>query len=166
MRNLIVAFGGNRVIGNANDLPWRGQMAEDMRHFQELTLRNSVIMGRKTYESIGRPLRGRVNVVVSRTITRLAGCIVVPSLDEALSKEIQSLTEENFVIGGESIYREALPHMQRLFVTEIDGDFTGDTFFPNIDPELWTPTNQQDHSADDKNAYDYKFITFERSDNE
>ena len=127
MISLIAAMGGNRVIGNNNSMPWR--LPKDLAYFKKLTLGNTVVMGRKTFESIGKPLAGRKNIILTRDkgYTR-EGCLVVHSIEEAL-KEIKD-EQESFIIGGGEIYSIFLPYANKLYITYIDHEFQGDTYFP------------------------------------
>jgi dihydrofolate reductase len=143
--SIVSAMASDQVIGIENQLPWH--LPEDLRHFRLLTLGHPVIMGRKTYESIGRPLPKRINIVVTRNPSYLApGCIVAQSLPEALSLAAEHDKDEVFVIGGAEIYRESFEFADRLYLTEIEcvdenqtlfGPFPGNTFFPKIDQSVW-----------------------------
>lgn len=157
--SLIVAMGAGRVIGRDNALPWH--LPADLQHFRALTRGKPVIMGRKTHESIGRPLPKRRNIVVSRNPSyRAEGCEVVGSLREALA--LAPPCEEAMVIGGASLYTEALPLADRLYITEVHGSFEGDTFFPAIDPSKWTEIDHVQRPADDANACTMTFRTLDR----
>jgi len=150
----------NGVIGVDNRLPWR--LPEDMKRFRALTTGHSVIMGRRTWESIGKPLPGRQNIVVTRS-NRVAvdGVEVERSLDTALARV--RLPEPAFVIGGESLYREALPRAALLYLTEIDRDFEGDARFPDFDRSLWRETERTGPRAlDDPGGFTYYFAAYER----
>lgn len=133
MLAIIVAYAKKRVIGNKGQIPW--QLDADKKHFKELTTGNVIIMGRRTYEEIGRPLPNRHNIVVSRTATYLAAnCTTVPSLPLALKYAAENFPSKDvFVCGGASLYREALPLADKLYITKIDADYQGDTFFPQFD---------------------------------
>ena len=127
--SLIAALSDNRVIGNAGKIPWR--LSDDLRRFKERTLGHAIIMGRKTYESIGRPLPGRTNIVITRDATRdIPGCVVVGSLESALAKAQEIETEEVFICGGGQIYAEALSLADRLYLTIVHANVEGDAFFP------------------------------------
>lgn len=133
MLEMIVAHARNGVIGNAGTMPWH--IPEDLKHFKTVTTGAAVIMGRKTFESIGRALPGRKNIVITRQAGYAAqGCIVVPNLASALTAAGK---ERCFVIGGGEIYRQALPQADRLWVTEIEASPAGDTTFPTLDPDEW-----------------------------
>ena len=149
----------NRVIGRDNDLPWR--MPADLRYFKRTTLGHHIIMGRKNYESIGRPLPQRHNIVISRNPDFTApGCQVVNSLEAALSAA--SSDKEIFIIGGASLYAQSLPQAERLYLTLIDAEIQGDTYFPEIDWASWHETWREPHAADADNPYPYDFVTYER----
>jgi len=140
--SLIVGMTKDRVIGKDNDLPWP-MIKEDMRHFRKTTTGHIIIMGRKTYDSIGKPLPKRINVVITRQRDlEIDGCWVVHSLEEALrlSRHFTDRTDINteaFIIGGSSLYKEAAPQADRIYLTHIKGDYPGDTFFPEIDESEW-----------------------------
>lgn len=142
---LIVAMARGDAIGHGNALPWR--IPEDLQRFKALTLGHALIMGRKTHESIGRPLPGRRNVVVSRTAKHLAGCEVVPSLDAALA-----LVKDDplpFVIGGAQLYAEALPQVTQLYLTAIDRQVEADVFFPAFDRSVWREVKREQAATPD-----------------
>lgn len=155
---LIAAVARNRVIGAGNALPWR--LPEDLKRFKALTLGHPIIMGRKTWESLGRPLPGRTNIVISRAAGFTAtGAELVHSLDEALSAAAATHSDEVFIIGGAEIYRLALPIARRLQLTEIDLDFAGDVHFPAVDPALWRETARESHRAEAN--FGYAFVTYD-----
>lgn len=156
---LIAAMGRNRVIGRDGALPWR--LPADLRHFRALTTGKPVLMGRKTFESIGRPLPDRTNVVVTRRFGFHAdGCAIFGDLESAFEAFHDS--PELMVIGGASIYGQALPRATRIYLTVIDADFDGDTFFPEIDMTSWTESTRSDHPADGQNGFDYSFRVLDR----
>lgn len=156
---LIVATSRNRVIGRDNALPWR--LPEDLAHFRRTTMGAPILMGRKTYESIGRPLPGRRNIVISRNQDLLIeGCEVAHSLEEAQLLCIG--TEEIFLVGGAQLYAEALPSADRLIVTEVDIETEGDAFFPPIDCNIWLETARETHQAAPPNTFSFAFVTYER----
>jgi len=149
----------DRVIGIGNRLPW--QLPADMRHFRSLTMGKPVLMGRKTYDSIGKPLAGRHNIVVSQDHGfRPEGITVVDSIDAALAAA--SDAPEAMVIGGASFYRQILPRAQRLYLTLIHHRFAGDAHFPALNAEDWQETARSDHDADAANPFRYSFIELER----
>jgi dihydrofolate reductase len=157
--SLVVAVARNGVIGRDNDLPWR--LPDDLKHFKAITLGKPVVMGRKTFESIGRPLPGRENRVVShRSGFEAPGCRVFASLEEALSGP----EPEVMVIGGGQIYTAALPLAQRLYITEVDAEVDGDAKFPGIDPEGWREVSCEAHGADERHAHALRFRLLERID--
>lgn len=158
--SLIVAMAQNRVIGRGNQMPWH--LPADLRHFKNVTLGKPVIMGRKTFESIGRPLPGRRNLVISRNHEWQAdGVESVSSLDAALA--LVSHEAEVMVIGGGQLYREALPLAQRLYLTHIALTVNdADTWFPDYSSYQWQKIDEELHCADEKNPYDYRFETLER----
>jgi dihydrofolate reductase len=156
--SLIVAMAKNRVIGKDNQMPWH--LPADFAYFKKVTLGHPVIMGRKTFESIGRPLQGRRNIVVSRNPAFQAdGIEVVTSLHEALTK---CERDDVFVIGGAALYTEAIPRVSRIFLTEVDASPDGETFFPQLDPDQWRETSRERREADEKNAHSVSFVVLER----
>ena len=146
---LIVAMADNRVIGRAGDLPWR--ISADLKHFKRLTMGKPMIMGRKTFESIGRALPGRTNIVVTRDAARRwADVETVADIDAAL-RRAEALAEflddsEVMVIGGAEIYRAVLPRAHRIYLTQVHEAVAGDTFFPDLDPEAWRETAREDRA--------------------
>lgn len=162
MINLIVAMANNNVIGSKNDLPW--YLPADLKHFKELTSGHAVIMGRNTLESIlnrlGKPLPNRQNIVVSRNESyQVEGIEVVGSIEAALEA---ASDEEVFIIGGAQVYQQALPLVERIYVTQVNAKIDGDAFFPNLNPEQWREVANEPHQADDKNQFDYSFKTLDR----
>ncbi len=157
--SLIVAFDKNRLIGSNNQLPWR--LPADLKYFKSLTMGHHLSMGRKTYDSIGKALPGRISVVVTRQKNlSLPDCIVVNSLDEAI--EICKKENEVFVIGGAELFYATLKIASRLYITEIDHTFEGDTWFPEIDAMTWSETSRESHPADEKNLWPYTFVIYDR----
>lgn len=155
---LVAAVARNGIIGRDNTLPWR--LPEDLRRFKALTIGHPIVMGRKTWESLGRPLPGRHNIVVTRDAAyRADGATVVNSLEDAL--RMLADAGELFVIGGAEIYSLALPLADCLQLTELDADFNGDTHFPALDHTVWRETTRERHHADA--GFDYAFVTYERS---
>lgn len=155
--SLVVAVARNGVIGRDNDLPWR--LPDDLKRFKAVTLGKPVVMGRKTYESIGRPLPGRENRIVTRQPgLRIEGCRVFQRLEDALA----GAEEEIMVIGGAQIYAEALPLADRLYLTEVDAEAEGDARFPVIDPAQWQETCREPHAMDDRHAHGFVFRVLER----
>ena len=160
MLSLIAAIARNRVIGNDNQLLWH--LPGDMRHFRETTRGKPVIMGRNTWESLPekfRPLPGRLNIVVSRNPAYAApGATLVTSLEDAL-KQVDS-ADEAFVIGGADLYRQALPCAERLYLTEIDAEFSGDAFFPEVSEQEWQEVSRRAQEGDALPAF--SFVTYQR----
>jgi dihydrofolate reductase len=158
---LIAALDRNGVIGRDNRLPWR--LPDDLQRFKALTQGRTVIMGRKTYESIGRPLPRRRNVVVTHQPEyRVPGATVVHGLDEALAAAAGD--EEIFVAGGGSLYTQALPLAGRLYLTEVETAVAGgDAFFPAVDPAHWRLVERTAHPADDRHAFAFSYATYERA---
>ena len=154
--SIIVAMTEDRVIGRDGELPWH--LSADLRRFKQLTMTHTMIMGRKTYESIGRPLPGRTTIVVTRQRDiQIPGVKIVHRFRDA----IQSVQEpsQTFIVGGESIYRAALPQTEQIYRTLVHANITGDTFFPEIDMAHWEIVQETCHSADERNQYG---ITFQR----
>jgi dihydrofolate reductase len=157
---LIAALARNRAIGRDNAMPWR--LPEDLKHFKRLTLGHAVIMGRKTFESLGSPLSGRDNIVITRSRDwSPPGCVVVHSLDAALASA--ESRGEAFVIGGAQIYALAMPLAQRLYLTEIERDFDGDAFFPEYDRSAWREVSRERHVEGGAEGFGYAFVEYERA---
>ena len=157
--SIIAAMDRNRLIGNRNQLPWH--LPADLAHFKQVTMGKPVIMGRKTFESIGRPLPGRTNIVLTGSADFSAeGVLVANSLEQAL--EHAAGTEEVMIIGGSMIYRLSLPMADRLYLTYVENDHEGDAWFPEFDPAQWRIIASEEHAADEKNPCDYSFVTYER----
>jgi len=158
--SLIWAMDNNRLIGKDNALPWK--LPADMAWFKASTMGKPILMGRKTYESIGRPLPGRTNLILTRqTGLKIDGCRVIHSLDEALVTVPDA--DEIMVMGGAEIYALLLDQADRLYITEIDGAFEGDAWFPEFDRDQWQEIRRESHQPDEKNAYAYAFIMLERT---
>jgi len=157
--SMIAAMGTNRAIGLRGRLPWR--LPADLRFFKEKTWGHVVIMGRKTFESVGKPLPGRRNVVITRRKDfRSDGVEVAGSLREAL--DLAGGEEEVFVCGGAEIYRQALDRADRMYLTLIHENFEADTFFPESDPRVWEERERVNHGPDERNPYAYSFVVYER----
>ena len=153
-------MGLNREIGVDNKLPWH--LPKDLKHFKEITSGHPIIMGRKTYESIGKPLPNRTNIVISRKKDWFEeGILIVGSIKEAI-KFGQKIDEDIFILGGGNIYEQTMDIADKLEVTEIKTNIEADTFFPKIDPKIWTKTDEICHEKDEKNNLDFCFQTFER----
>jgi dihydrofolate reductase len=159
MKSIIVAFDKNNGIGAANDLLWTRDLPADLRHFKEITTGHTIIMGRKTYESIGRPLPNRQNIVISRDLDDAPGYTVVRDLDAAYAA---ATNDDVFVIGGGQIYALALDTVDQLYVTEVNEIFAAQVFFPEIDPVIWHEVSREHHDQDDANKYDYDFVVYTR----
>lgn len=157
----IVATANNNVIGKNNDIPW--YLPADLKYFKKTTLNHHIIMGRKSFESIGRPLPKRTNIVISRNPFFVAtNCIKASSVEEALTVAHDNGEEEAFIIGGGQIYELSQSYWDRLYLTTVHADIEGDIFFPKIDEEKWKLVSQEAHKADDKNEYDFTFNVLER----
>lgn len=162
---LIVAMAENRVIGVNNNLPW--YLPEDLKYFKSVTMGKPIIMGRKTFESIGKPLPGRTNIVISRnTELESDGCSVVSTLEDAIQlSESISLIEgvsEAIVIGGAQIYSLALPLVERIYLTEVHAEVAGDTRFPEFERKDWQEIGRETFYAEGDNPYDYSFVVLDR----
>jgi dihydrofolate reductase len=159
--HLIAAVANNQVIGGDNRLLWH--LPADLKHFKDLTMGHTLIMGRKTFESIGKPLKGRRTIVItSQTEYNAQGCLLARSLREALT--LAGEEKEVFIAGGGQVYDQAirLPQASRIHLTRIFASFTGDTFFPEIDPAQWELSERSDREADEKNPYPYSFQVYKR----
>ena len=155
----IVAMSENRAIGRDNKLLWH--LPADLQYFKKTTMGKPVLMGRKTYQSIGRALPGRTNIVITRDAAFAApGCIVAESIETAL--DALSFSEEVFIIGGAQLFEQLLPRTERLYLTLVHHYFDGDTFFPELNNKEWRELERTDHAADEKNPYAYSFIVLER----
>ena len=159
MTTIIAAVGRNRALGKNNDLIWH--LPADLKRFKEVTRGHHVIMGRKTYESLGRPLPNRTNIIVSRNPNfKAEGCMVVSSLEEALA---EAKADQNpYILGGAQIYKQALAVADRMDLTLIDEDFEADAFFPEFSEDHWEETSRQDFEKDEKNPYDYSFVQYKK----
>jgi dihydrofolate reductase len=156
---IIVAVAQNGVIGAANGLPWR--LPDDLKRFKALSLGKPVVMGRRTFDSIGRPLPGRTNIVVSRQpALAIDGAIVARSLDEALVAA--GAAPEIVVIGGAEIFRQALPRTDMIHLTRVHARVDGDVFFPELDPAKWREAAVEHHAADERHLYAFSFVTLQR----
>jgi dihydrofolate reductase len=157
--SLIWAMDENRLIGRNNALPWH--LPADLAYFKKITLGKPIIMGRKTYESIGRPLPGRRNMVISRSADlKIEGCDVCTSVEQAL--KIVDDEPEAMLIGGASLYQQTLHMAQALYLTQIHHKFTGDAYFPEVDEGVWHEVWREDHQADSDNPHPYSFIKYLR----
>ena len=155
----VVARDRNGVIGKGGALPWR--LPDDMKHVRSLTVGKPLIMGRRTYESIGRPLPDRTNIVLTRDPAfRAEGVKVASTPEEALA--LAGDAPEVIVFGGAEVFARFLPLTDRIYLTEVDTEAAGDTFFPALDPRQWRETERVEHPADAKHAYPFRFVTLER----
>lgn len=158
----IVATAKNNVIGKDNDIPW--YLPADLQYFKKKTLGHHIIMGRKCYSSIGRPLPKRTNVIITRDPYFIStGCIVTHSIQEALDKAYDNGEEEAFIIGGGTIYEQTVELWDRLYLTEVDLKVEGEIVFPTIDMDQWQLVSSEAHKADDKNQHNYTFKVLERA---
>lgn len=156
--SIIVAVGENNAIGKNNQLLWH--MPADLKHFKNVTKGHSIIMGRKTYDSVGKPLPHRRNIVVTHQHITIPGCDIVKSIAEGIA--LCEGESEVFIGGGAEIYRQAMDKTDRIYLTIIHHNFDADTFFPQIDYQNWKETARADYQPDEKNPYPYSFITLEK----
>lgn len=155
----IFAMSENRVIGKDNKIPW--YLPADFKHFKNITNGHPIIMGRKTYESIGRPLPNRTNIIITRDKTyKVDGCVVVNSLTAALDTAKSLDHEEIFIIGGAEIYKQSMKILNRLYLTIIHANIDGDTFLPELPDANWKEFSKEQHLRDEKNIYDYSFLIY------
>ena len=158
--SIVVAMDDNRLIGNNNQLPWH--LPADLAYFKKLTTGKSILMGRKTYDSIGRPLPNRRNIVITHNSKiSISGCEVVSSVEKALI--LTKDEDEVMVIGGASLCEQLLPQVNRLYITKIDGEFEGDIYFPKYDDLNWHQVSCESHPKDIANAYSHHFIVLDRA---
>lgn len=158
-KTIVVAISENHVIGKDNQLLW--YMPADLKHFKDITSGHTVIMGRKTYESVGKPLPRRRNIIITRQTITIEGCEVVNSIETALS--LCKDEAEVFIVGGAEIYKQAMSLTDRIYLTIIHKEFEGDSFFPEINASEWKEVFREDHQPDEKNPLPYSFITLERN---
>ena len=157
--SIIAAVAKNGVMGKNNSLPWN--LPSDMKKFKELTTGKPVIMGRKTFDSIGKPLAGRVNIILTRNSDFNAeGVAIVHSPEEAL--QLVADQDEIMIIGGESVYGQFLPRASRIYLTRVDSDFDGDSFFPPMDLDSWTEVIRETKEPDEKNAHRHTFFVYDK----
>jgi len=160
--SLLVAADEKNVIGKNNALPWH--LPSDLKYFKNQTWGMPILMGRKTFESIGKPLQGRKNIVITRnTKWKHEGVTVVHSIDEAVESAKSSGAREIFVIGGGEIFKDAFARANRIYLTRVHHQFEGDTFFPELDMEQWHEVRSHFHAADDKNMYAHTFGVWEKN---
>lgn len=160
MITIIAAVANNNVLGKDNELIWH--IPADLKRFKKETLGHHIIMGRKTFESLGKPLPKRVNVIISRDVNYPApeGCVVVSSLEKAL--EIAINDTNPFIIGGAQIYAEGIKIADKLDLTFVHHDFEGDVFFPEINPEIWEEISREHFQANTESEFNYSFVSFRR----
>lgn len=156
--SIVVAISENNAIGKNNKLLWH--LPNDLKHFKEITTGHTVIMGRKTYESVGKPLPNRRNIILTQQSITIPGCEVVNSLDDAI--ELCVGEPEIFIVGGAEIYRQSMHLTDRIYLTIVHKEFDGDTYFPEIKADEWKEVTKESHQPDNKNLLPYSFITFER----
>ena len=158
--SLIVAMASNRVIGLNNQMPWH--LSADLKRFKKITLGSAVLMGRKTYQSIGRPLPDRTNIIISRNPDyRQDGCLVINTIETALKKGCEN-HGELFIIGGSDLYEATLPMADTIYLTMINKAFDGDTFFPDLDMNEWSEVERIDINDDPDAAFSYSFLKLTR----
>jgi dihydrofolate reductase len=156
---IVVAIGENNAIGKDNELLW--YLPKDLRHFKTITNGHTVIMGRKTFESVGKPLPNRRNIIITRnTDLQIEGAEVVHTIEDAL--ELAKEAGEVFIIGGEEIYKIAMKHTDKIYLTVVHENFEADAYFPEIDKNLWVETASEKHLPDEKNNLSFTFSTLER----
>jgi dihydrofolate reductase len=159
IRAIMAAVADNSVIGKDNDLAWH--LPADLRHFKKTTSGHYIVMGRKTFESLGKPLPNRTSIIITRNPDyRQEGAVVVYSLEAALGLAEKNGQEKVFILGGGEIYRQAMSVADHMYITEVHGSFEGDTFFPEIDKSVWKEVHREDYPADEKNKYPYSFVEY------
>jgi dihydrofolate reductase len=157
--SIIVAMDRNRVIGKGDALPWH--ISDDLKYFKRVTMGKPIVMGRKTHESIGRPLPGRENIILTRDKNYQAeGCTVLHSIEE-ISEHCKNI-EEVMITGGSEIYKHTFDKASRLYLTEVHAEVEGDTYFPEFDRDEWEEVSREDFEADDKNEFDFSFVFLEK----
>jgi dihydrofolate reductase len=157
--SIVVAISQNHAIGKDNKLLW--YLPNDLKHFKTITSGHTVIMGRKTYDSVGKPLPNRRNIIITRQPIVIEGCEVVNSIDAALA--LCRNEAEVFIVGGAEIYKQAMQLTDRIYLTIVHKEFDGDSYFPEIKATEWKETEREDYQPDEKNNLPYSFITLERS---
>lgn len=161
MISFIVAMDENRVIGKNNQLPWH--LPEDLKYFKRVTMGHPIVMGRKTFDSIGRPLPGRENIIITRNNEfKNESCTVFHSMEQLLQYCQDHSNEEYFVIGGAEVFKQLISFVDRLYITFINEQFEGDTFFPTIDMNEWELISREQGLQDEKNPYRYEFLIYEK----
>ncbi len=155
---IVVAIAQNYAIGKNNQLLWH--LPKDLKHFKDITAGHTVIMGRKTFDSVGKPLPKRRNIIITRQALTIEGCEVVNSLQAAIN--LCKTEEEVMIVGGAEIYKQAMQITNRIYLTIVHHAFDADTFFPEIDYTLWKETAREDHETDEQHQFSYSFITLEK----
>jgi dihydrofolate reductase len=155
---IVVAIAENNAIGKNNQLLW--YLPADLKHFKNITTGHTIIMGRKTYDSVGKPLPNRRNIIITRQDITIEGCEVVKSIEDALA--LCADEDEVFIVGGAEIYRQSMHLTDRIYLTIVHQKFDADSFFPEINYDEWRETEREDHQPDEKNKLPYSFITLER----
>lgn len=164
MINMIACMGKNRAIGKNNQMPWK--LPADLKHFKKITTPFTVVMGRKTYESIGKPLPDRINVILTTDKNYQAeGCTVYHDIPTLIENEFVEEGNTIFVIGGAEIYKQFLPYANKLYVTIIEEEFEADAYFPEINLKEWEQISFEKGIKDEKNKYDYNFYEYKRKEN-
>jgi len=159
MITIIAAIGKNGELGKDNDLIWH--LPNDLKRFKKVTAGHHVMMGRKTYESLGRPLPNRTNIIITRNTSYTAeGCVIVNSLQDAI--EAAKADDNPFILGGAQIYKQAMEVADILDITHVDAVLEADAFFPEIDIKKWQEITREDHKADEKHQFDYSFVTYKK----
>ena len=157
--SIIAAMDSKRLIGNKNELPWH--LPADFAHFKAVTMGKPIVMGRKTFESIGKPLPGRTNIVLSRNPdVQFDGVICVNSFEDAVTAAADA--QELMIIGGSTIYEMLMQQVKRMYLTYVEAEFEGDAWFPEFDDKQWSEVDTVVRRADDKNLYDCRFVTLEK----
>ncbi|WP_313373521.1 dihydrofolate reductase [Chishuiella sp.] len=160
MINIVVAKASNNVIGAKNDLIWH--LPNDLKHFKNLTSGHPIIMGRKTYESLGKPLPNRTNIVITRDSNWTSdGIVKENSLEKAIDTALK-IDEDIYIIGGGNIYKQAMEFTDILFITEVHHEFDGDTYFPEIDTDDWEEIKRENFKKDEKHPFAYSFVTYQK----
>lgn len=160
MINIVVAKASNNVIGAKNDLIWH--LPNDLKHFKSLTSGHPIIMGRKTFESLGRPLPNRTNIVVTRDQNWNAEDIEIASSLQKAIEAAKKIDDDIYIIGGGNIYKQAIEFTDVLYITEVHHEFDGDTYFPEIDSDEWEEVEREDFKKDEKHLYAYSFVTYKK----
>ena len=158
IKTIVVAISENNAIGKDNQLLW--YLPADLKHFKNITTGHTVIMGRKTYDSVGKPLPNRRNIIITRKDITIEGCEVVKSIEDALA--LCADEKEVFIVGGAEIYKQSIHLTDRIYLTIVHQEFDADSFFPVINYDEWLETEREDHQPDEKNKLPYSFITLDR----